>query len=452
VLILNQTSLFTPFKKLASNPLIRAFAQVNRATYSHALHQPKGIVVGNGDAPAPAFWKNPFSDAEVDEILAQFRNSGISKYNCHLSQNPSLPKGVLVVDQTRGDALYRKKKSCFDPNLFEHPRVSILPNGLSLTDTLKIAKKVYVATSLLGMEALIHKLPVITYGWNFYAGWGLTEDRAVTPRPPRKTSLTLEQLFHAVYLRYTHYFHPDSKEPTSLAQIIKHIQLQHQQWIRHQQPFTVANLSPWKLHVLPKFTFPNRHSTEASSKVYTWGKKEIAEEHQAKDIVRIEDGFIRSRGLGANFNFPQSWVFDDKGIYFDATAPSRLEDILQNQSFPAEAEGKRIILVPGQVDSDASITYGSPNIRNNRELIAEVKKLHPDAYSWIQTVDEIHTLTSTVGFEALLHQKTVFTYGLPFYANWGLTQDSLTTERRTRKLTLDSFTTHAPLSCALLET
>jgi len=23
----------------------------------------------NGDAPAPAFWKNPFSDAEVDEIL-----------------------------------------------------------------------------------------------------------------------------------------------------------------------------------------------------------------------------------------------------------------------------------------------------------------------------------------------------------------------------------------------
>jgi len=202
-------------------------------------------------------------------------------------------------------------------------------------------------------------------------------------------------------------------------------------------------------------------------------------------------------------------VFDDKGIYFDATAPSRLEDILQNQSFtdsdlddarelinylkqekitkynlgiveaklPAEAEGKRTILVPGQVDSDASITYGSPNIRNNRELIAEVKKLHPDAYlcykphpdllagarsdaplwdgienevdhlilegdiiSWIQTVDEIHTLTSTVGFEALLHQKTVFTYGLPFYANWGLTQDSLTTERRTRKLTLDQLT------------
>ncbi len=33
--------------------------------------------------------------------------------------------------------------------------------------------------------------------------------------------------------------------------------------------------------------------------------------------------------------------------------------------------------------------------------------------------DEVHTLTSLTGFEALLHSKKVVGYGLPFYAGWG---------------------------------
>lgn len=38
-------------------------------------------------------------------------------------------------------------------------------------------------------------------------------------------------------------------------------------------------------------------------------------------------------------------------------------------------------------------------------------------------VDEVHTLTSLSGFEALLRGKRVVTYGKPFYAGWGLTLD-----------------------------
>lgn len=64
-----------------------------------------------------------------------------------------------------------------------------------------------------------------------------------------------------------------------------------------------------------------------------------------------------------------------------------------------------------------------------------------DIISWIQAVDEVHTLTSTVGFEALLHDKPVFTYGMPFYAGWGLTYDQMHCARRTRKLTLTELTT-----------
>ena len=62
-----------------------------------------------------------------------------------------------------------------------------------------------------------------------------------------------------------------------------------------------------------------------------------------------------------------------------------------------------------------------------------------DIISWIEAVDEVHTLTSTVGFEALMRNKPVFTYGLPFYAGWGLTQDWLDCERRTATRTLEEL-------------
>ena len=51
-------------------------------------------------------------------------------------------------------------------------------------------------------------------------------------------------------------------------------------------------------------------------------------------------------------------------------------------------------------------------------------------------VNEVHTLTSLAGFEALLRSVSITTYGMPFYAGWGLTRDHLECQRRTRKLTL----------------
>ena len=53
-------------------------------------------------------------------------------------------------------------------------------------------------------------------------------------------------------------------------------------------------------------------------------------------------------------------------------------------------------------------------------------------------------LTSLGGFEALLRGISVTTYGLPFYAGWGLTDDKLNNhkwaKRRTRKLTIEELT------------
>jgi capsular polysaccharide export protein len=57
----------------------------------------------------------------------------------------------------------------------------------------------------------------------------------------------------------------------------------------------------------------------------------------------------------------------------------------------------------------------------------------------LQSVDEVHVLTSLAGFEALMRGREVTCYGLPFYAGWGLTRDRLTVPRRARHLHLDEL-------------
>ena len=49
--------------------------------------------------------------------------------------------------------------------------------------------------------------------------------------------------------------------------------------------------------------------------------------------LHIEDGFLRSVGLGADLVRPLSWVIDHRGIYYDATRASDLEHMLQTRVF-----------------------------------------------------------------------------------------------------------------------
>ena len=48
------------------------------------------------------------------------------------------------------------------------------------------------------------------------------------------------------------------------------------------------------------------------------------------------------------------------------------------EGWPENCEGVRI-LVPGQVEYDASIQWGSPKWQSNLELLREVRRRHPDA-------------------------------------------------------------------------
>lgn len=264
-------------------------------------------------------------------------------------------------------------------------------------------------------------------------------------------------------------------------------------------------------------------NVDESESVFVWGASSIPEKHLQKHVIRVEDGFLRSVGLGADLTRPISWVFDDLGIYFDATRPSRLEALLENRQFdsetlerastliikivtlglskyntgdktwcrPATETHRKVILIPGQVETDASIALGSLEIKTNRALARIVRannpnawivyKPHPDVVAGLrqpgsgenqvglycdeitqdtdthlllEQVDEVHTITSLTGFEALLRGKEVFCYGVPFYAGWGLTEDVVRCERRNKRLTLPELVAGAllkyPRYCSLL--
>src|SRR5690606_3850261 len=113
-------------------------------------------------------------------------------------------------------------------------------------------------------------------------------------------------------------------------------------------------------------------------------------------LLRMEDGFVRSVGLGSDFVPPLSLVLDGTGIYFDPRQPSELEHLLNSRDFSQEdmrraarvreliveqqitkynieptatplwqQTDRQVVLVPGQVEDDASIRYGCGDVRTN---------------------------------------------------------------------------------------
>nr|WP_234837155.1 capsular polysaccharide biosynthesis protein [Sinorhizobium meliloti] len=133
---------------------------------------------------------------------------------------------------------------------------------------------------------------------------------------------------------------------------------------------------------------------------------------------------------------------------------------------------KRRILVIGQVETDASIAFGCDRPVTNNDLVRLAAFENPDAQiiykphpevlygtrsgvsdpadvaeiseilkediapaDALEGIDHVYTITSLMGFEALLRGVPVTCYGLPFYAGWGVTDDRQVAGRRTKRLT-----------------
>lgn len=126
-------------------------------------------------------------------------------------------------------------------------------------------------------------------------------------------------------------------------------------------------------------------------------------------VAEIEDGMIRSVGLGSNCFPPLSIFADMTGVYFDPNRPSDLENLLEHADLPPDwiaragllrnrlvdariskygleqgstrpvAPTRVRVLVTGQVEDDRSVLSGGANC-TNLELIARARAIEPDAW------------------------------------------------------------------------
>ena len=496
--------------------------------------------------------------ARARDGIARLIGSDLSKYNIHDSAlPPPAPGYVLVIDQVRGDASVLQggaKAGTFREMLVfaqeEHPgariiikthpetaeglrpgyyseadatgRISLLSEAVSPWALLEGAVAVYTVTSQLGFEAVLMGHRPRVFGQPFYGGWGLTADE--NPVPRRRRTLTRNQLFAAAMLLYPTWYDPCRDALCSFEAMLDHIEATTRAWREDRNGHVATGMRLWKRHPLQQVFGQQRrvrfeddtakaieiaHAENRS--LLVWAGKETPGLATAnRPLLRVEDGFLRSRGLGATLVPPLSLVTDDLGIYYDPTRESRLERLIATPiSRAAEYRAERLIaaitaarlskynltpaplpglpdghriLVPGQVEDDASIRLGTDEIRTNLDLLRAVRAdnptavilykphpdveaglragaiapeivsgladmilLHADPIALIDACDEVWTMTSLLGFEALLRGKPVTCLGAPFYAGWGLTRDLGRIPARRRARPSLAALTHATL-------
>jgi capsular polysaccharide export protein len=460
--------------------------------------------------------------------IARIIEAHLSKYTAfdtHVSAPD--PGYVLVIDQTRGDAsvtasgadrshflemlVFAQQENPGARILIKtHPetakgyraghfgpddtndRITLLTDPVSPWTLFEGAVRVYTVSSQMGFEAIFAGHKPRVFGQPFYAGWGLTDDEFPVQRRQRK--LTRAQIFAAAMILYPVWYDPHRDQLCDLETTIEALAAKTRAWRADHKGWTASAMRMWKRRPLQRFfgawspvVFEDdpARARNAGKPWMVWaGKADIGH----GDAVRVEDGFLRSRGLGANLIPPLSLVCDDLGIYYDPRQPSRLEKWIEtrqtlrpdqrqraerlitalrqgglskyNLGGTAELEnlpeGRRI-LVPGQVEDDASIKTGTDEVSTNLGLLQAARAANPDAVilykphpdveaglrggavdaaeladvvlrhanpiAILDHVDEVWTMTSLLGFEALVRGVQVVTLGAPFYAGWGLTDD-----------------------------
>ena len=524
--LLNASGWETPELLDSARRAMRDIIRHNLSKYNHAPHAPQCLW---GDVPAPRVL---VLDQTAGDASVTLGGADEATFRAMLEAALGAYPLSHVWVKTHPDVIAGKKRG-YLADYAASRGVRVIATDCAPLSLLAGADIVYTVTSQMGFEALMLGKEVHCFGIPFYAGWGLTRDSQTCSR--RKQQRSLEEVFAAAYLLYARYVNPIRGERCDIHDTIGLLAEQRRQNERNRCFHACVGFRWWKRPYARAYL----QSTGGETALFRDGKQAVLAawakrgevvvwssgvdaslqkecDDTGMTLARMEDGFIRSVGLGSDFNWPYSLVVDRKGIYYDPSRPSELEDICNampehpdhtalleraaalralildkgltkyNTGFrtalPTELpEGKTIVLVPGQVEDDASVRCGGFGMTNLDVLRAArearpdafiIYKPHPDVESGnrqgaipeatalryadsllqdfpmgrlLPLVHEVHTLTSQTGFEALLRGVRVFTYGGPFYAGWGLTQDRQAFPRRKAHLTLDELVAGALL-------
>lgn len=474
----------------------------------HAGHGPAaGLILdlqgvhydpNSGSAVTDLLNAEPQPDADTRDALALMQHYQLSKYNNWPTGADALPdRFVLVVDQVAGDAALMgadavafsemlRAARARNPDLpiliRTHPSgqgllprsnlpagVSLMPQGVNPWHIWPRVAAAHVYSSQLGFEAILAGHRPIVHGQPIYAGWGLSQDLA--PIATRTAQLTRQQLFAGLMRDASIWPDPVTGRDGGVLRAVQRLASTSAAHRRTYGTTQLIGVSGWKRHRVAQMLGASGPKTTVA-----WGNDRTAD-------ARIEDGFLRSRGLGAALVPPVSLIHDQTGLHFDPAHPSDLERfITDSPALPAAAlsraaklrarliagqfdkynltappptlpQGHRI-LIAGQVRGDASVRFGGPNItdadivqaaRRAHPTAVLIYKPHPDVVAGLRDghvvdgavvviaqgglaplldqVDALWTNTSLAGFEALLRGVPVTCLGWPFYAGWGLTQD-----------------------------
>ncbi len=140
-----------------------------------------------------------------------------------------------------------------------------------------------------------------------------------------------------------------------------------------------------------------------------------------------------------------------------------------------EHDSQRVLVVD-QTAGDSSVEMGGANAHTFRRMLAAALSENPQATIYVKThpevssntkrgyltdvvddrrvvvlrrpinpmslvaeMDRVYTVTSTMGFEALLAGRQVTCFGIPWYAGWGVTDDRQSCGRRRRSRSINEL-------------
>jgi len=259
--------------------------------------------------------------------------------------------------------------------------------------------------------------------------------------------MSFAALLNHVLTNRTVWYSPYTGEPVSANAAVEICRLMVRHWQENAQPAHCFGAQYWN-HPSIRATFSGKggevtfHETQeetiaaataAGGRILSWAGRTDADFEancagNGLPLVRIEDGFLRSVGLGAGLARGAMLAADDLGIYYDPSRPSRLEVLLRDYDLTPEETargnvlidlilkakvskynfgttrsfdfpaGKTKILVPGQVADDAAIRksrsatidcVNTPNV--NLDLLRLARARNPDAYLVFKPHPDVET-------------------------------------------------------------
>jgi capsular polysaccharide export protein len=354
----------------------------------------------------------------LEKMLAAALSEFPSKKIVLLASAESSPRALLAAAATRG--------------------CTIVDRPVDPWAVIERAQCVYASGGEIGWLAVIAGRAVRCFGPSFYAGWGATGDDANVPQKPFRR--TVDQIFAGACLIATRCFEPYRRIPAAFEDVLALLAEWRQIETSNRNVAVCLGMSWWKRRWIadffrsaagpPRSRRTARSALAASaarpgSAIAVWASRipaglAVSAARQGTPLITVEDGFVRSVGLGSDFIPAASLALDSSGTHCDPDVCSDLERLLretefdpallsrarelisrlvargitkynidgrglwsnrmgwQGQSF-AFTSGRRRILVPGQVEDDLSVRLGGGDIRSNIDFLSRVRAANPDS-------------------------------------------------------------------------